>query len=530
MKTPLLVRFRNAEITDLDEQVREIDSPIVMGRSRDVDVMLADPGVSRRHATFRRDERGEWLIEDLHSTRGTWLNGRRLQPGESAVVRPGDLIEVRPWSLLISSPAQTTGQILSPSHTVGTIADAVAAPFLRERFDSLMSAVQRSTTLAGEEEIFGALLESLLDASDLDRAMILRIEGEDARALSLRAREREDEINPRSFSRTLVNAALDREGTVRMEESPDVSSAASIIASGAGEALSRAIRGDASVQDVLYADRRESRGEDPELVAWFDAVGSLAEVALRIRRGRLAETERARMAAEMDSARAVQEVLLPESEGRIGNLSWSSIAIPGVQIAGDLLDVRQLGDDLHLVLGDVSGKGARAGLVMAGTQACADALVSAGLGPGELVARLDDWAIRHTPDDVFVTLWCGRVNADGTVRYMDAGHGHMLVCRADGSLEHPTGHGRLPLGIEAVETEEALLQLEPGDSLLVFSDGVVEQPGPEDPNDRFGDDRLAETIAAHGPEPKAIHEALVAWCGTDGLDDDLTILRIRRES
>lgn len=531
MTTPIQIRFRNAEITDLDEQLRELTAPAVIGRARDVDIVLPDPGVSRRHAMIKPAPSGEWVIEDLHSTRGTWLSGRRLDPGESAVIGDGDLIEIRPWSLLVGGPQQNRGTLLSPSVTTGLVEEAVAAPMLRERFDAIVAAVRRATSRVGEEEILGVMLESLVDASDLDRAMILRIEDAETRAIAIRAREREEERYPRSYSSTLVKAALSRDTTVRMEEHPEMSGAESIIASGAGEALARSIRIGDEEPMTLYADRRSMSGEDPELVAWFDAVASLCEVALRMQRGRHAEAERAMMAADMIAARAVQELLLPDADGQAGPISWRSLAIPGVEIAGDLLEVRPIDDALHVMLGDVSGKGARAGLVMAGAQACADTLLESGLGPGELVAKLDQWVIRNTPDDVFLTLWCARVEADGRVRFVDAGHGHFLVHRADGTVESPPSEGRLILGVQEAETVESEFQLGPGDSLVVYSDGLVEETGPEDTGKtQFGNARLEDTLQIHGPDPIAIHATLVGWCGRERLSDDFTLLVITRDA
>ncbi len=533
MEHALHVRFRNAEVTDLEEEIREIVSPMVMGRGRDADIVLHDPGVSRRHASFRPGPDGEWLIEDLHSTRGTWLNGRRLEPGESAAIGDGDLIEIRPWSMLVGGASKSRGQLLSSSMTVGTIQDAVAAPFLRERFDAIVAGVQRATMRGGQEEIFGAMLDSLLQASELDRAMVLRIEGDDARAVAIRARERSEERHPRPFSRTLVNEALGRATTVRMEEHPEFSGAESIIASGAGEALARVISDAENNPFTLYADRRAVQGEDPELVAWFDVVAELCSVALRVQRGRNAEAERAMLAAEMVAARAVQEVLLPSTEGRLGSLSWRSLAIPCIGIAGDMMVARQVGDGLHAMLGDVSGKGARAGLVMAGTQACADTLADAGFHPAEIVSRLDDWAIRNTPEDMFVSLWCGRVESNGQVRFVVAGHPHVYVRRANGQVERPEMETRLILGVLASESPETVLQLESGDALIVYSDGLFEEFRTSDRSDeakeQFGEDRVKASIERHGADPAAIHQDLMDWCGHTQLKDDLTILVIQRD-
>ena len=101
MNDTLRIRLRNAETTDLEEQVREFSQAAVIGRSRDADLLLLDPGVSRRHAKLMPGDMGEWYVEDLHSTRGTKVNGRRLDTGEMATIGPGDLLEINPWSLLV---------------------------------------------------------------------------------------------------------------------------------------------------------------------------------------------------------------------------------------------------------------------------------------------------------------------------------------------------------------------------------------------------------------------------------------------
>ena len=170
---------------------------------------------------------------------------------------------------------------------------------------------------------------------------------------------------------------------------------------------------------------------------------------------------------------------------------------------------------------------------MAGAQACADALVEDGLPPKELVERLDAWAVRNTPDMCFVTLWCGNIAPDGTVSYVDAGHGYALVLRADGTVEYPEEGRRPPIGIEPMPCEVTELQLEAGDSLLIFSDGLVEEPGPEgDPETQaelYGLERVVSTVERVGADPKAIHAELVEWCGRTRFGDDLTILVVRRD-
>ena len=104
----------------------------MIGRSRDADVMLVDPGISRRHAKLVPGDMGEWLVEDLHSTRGTKVNGRRLDPGDMHSLVPGDLVEINPWSpLVLDDGPRSTGVLLNESGEMGLIEDAVANPRLQ---------------------------------------------------------------------------------------------------------------------------------------------------------------------------------------------------------------------------------------------------------------------------------------------------------------------------------------------------------------------------------------------------------------
>ena len=163
--------------------------------------------------------------------------------------------------------------------------------------------------------------------------------------------------------------------------------------------------------------------------------------------------------------------------------------------------MRPVHDGLHVILGDVTGKGARASLVMAGTQACADALVEQRLDPRELVELLDAWAVRNTPEMCFVTLWCGRIDVEGHVRFVDAGHGLALIQRADGTVEYPEQGRRPPIGIEPLPCELIETTLDPGDALILFSDGfLIEEPTD---NGRVIDtpDRVKDTVEPRRGRP-----------------------------
>ncbi|MCP4795299.1 MAG: SpoIIE family protein phosphatase, partial [Phycisphaeraceae bacterium] len=99
---------------------------------------------------------------------------------------------------------------------------------------------------------------------------------------------------------------------------------------------------------------------------------------------------------------------------------------------------------------------------------------------------------------------------------------------ADGSISPLVGERRPPLGIEAFPAVASKATLQPGEALVLFSDGLAEEPSSTRDGDRYGLERIEASIDAHGADPAAILADLVDWCERDHFDDDLTVLVIRR--
>jgi sigma-B regulation protein RsbU (phosphoserine phosphatase) len=234
----------------------------------------------------------------------------------------------------------------------------------------------------------------------------------------------------------------------------------------------------------------------------------------------------------MRAAQDIQRQILPPARGRFGPLSYALQIYPGQIVAGDLFDIFPVDPGrVAFFIGDVVGKGLPAALVMAVTQTALSACLRRGDDLAQAVQHANAHLIRTLPDNRFVSLWCGVVElSTGKVRYVDAGHGYALL-RLPGADARPVAsEGGPPLRCADEPYAIDELTLSPGSRLWLYSDGVIEQPGPT--GELFG---LQRTLAALAPPRSAEAELddLVRGVrqhaganGTHGLADDLTVVAL----
>lgn len=231
---------------------------------------------------------------------------------------------------------------------------------------------------------------------------------------------------------------------------------------------------------------------------------------------------------ELTRAAAVVAELLPERPPSLDGVDVAAVCLSARQLGGDFYDWQQLpGGRLSVTVGDVMGKGLPAALLMATARAVLRA-VAADHAPSEAVQRtaaaLEDDLARSGS---FVTLFHGQIDTTtGQLRYVDAGHGYVLLRRANGQVQELEPWA-LPLGVDPRERyREGSVQLDLGDVLLVYSDGLVEARP-----DRFGTRGDVAALAAGGGTADAIIAAFMAEVGhIKPLPDDLTLVTLRRVS
>lgn len=249
----------------------------------------------------------------------------------------------------------------------------------------------------------------------------------------------------------------------------------------------------------------------------------------------LSPREQRALEHDLGLARRIQTGLLPDPLQTVaGWESWYHYQPSGV-VSGDYCDLwspPNEADTLYFAVGDVSGKGVAASLLMAHLQAALRSLVGAGVPLGELVARMNRQLLDAGITTHFATLACGRLSADGRVEIVNAGHCPPVVVRT-GGIEVVDATG-FPVGLLADKPYDvAELTLSQGESLVLYTDGLTEARNPED--DEYGQERLERLLERHAGRDSRAHE-LVRAAGRDlglflngaVLLDDLTIMALRR--
>jgi serine phosphatase RsbU (regulator of sigma subunit)/predicted ester cyclase len=243
--------------------------------------------------------------------------------------------------------------------------------------------------------------------------------------------------------------------------------------------------------------------------------------------------ERERIEQELQVARRIQQELLPEATPALEGWRIAAYYGPAREVGGDFYDFLELSHGrLGLVLGDATGHGMPAALVMATTRGMLRAVVQSSESPGEVLARVNEALVADIPPSTFVTCFYGVLDPEsGRLRYANAGHN--LPCRRhNGQADELRARG-MPLGLmPGMSYEEKEIELEKGESVLFYSDGLVEAHDPK--GDMFGFPRLRRMVAERAEEGSLVDflmDELRSFTG-DGWEqeDDITLVTLRRSA
>src|SRR3954449_5676708 len=243
--------------------------------------------------------------------------------------------------------------------------------------------------------------------------------------------------------------------------------------------------------------------------------------------------DRLSLKGELEVAREIQLAMLPNGTYSAGDAEICGLTRPANTVGGDFYDVLPQRDGRVIVtIGDVAGKGSPAALLMALLLAVLRTLVDEELDPCALVARLNRQICRHSPASRFITLFYAvYAPVTGALTYVNAGQNPPMLRRADGSIERLEGTG-IALGMFDGSTYEAReTSVDPGDLLILYSDGVTEA---EDPAGQpFEEAGLGRVVSAYGDEAPAdlarsIVRAVESHAKDSRFTDDLTVLILKR--
>jgi serine phosphatase RsbU (regulator of sigma subunit) len=240
--------------------------------------------------------------------------------------------------------------------------------------------------------------------------------------------------------------------------------------------------------------------------------------------------EKQRLEVELQTALRIQQRFLPKALPNVANWEFEAYWQPALEVSGDFYDFVSLPDDrLGIVIGDVTGKGVPAALIMATTQSMLRTAAELFTSPGAILQRVNNLLVEHMEPLMFVTCCiCVLDPTSGALTYANAGHLPPYVQSARGAVElRATG---MPLGLmPAMTYDERQAQLEPGDNLILYSDGLVEAHSME--GEMFGFARFRQALAT----PADCHEIIAtlisdlgAFSGNNGnQEDDVTLVALQ---
>ncbi|MGO8735177.1 MAG: PP2C family protein-serine/threonine phosphatase [Terriglobia bacterium] len=285
--------------------------------------------------------------------------------------------------------------------------------------------------------------------------------------------------------------------------------------------------------DFSYRIRVPSNDQISALGEAFDSMTASVERLL------LESEEKLRLESELEIAREVQAQLFPRSAPEVPGLALYGVCKAARSVSGDYYDFLKLGEDrVCLVLGDVSGKGISAALLMAAMQSALRAQFYDGYAPSSdshalplstaaVVSRLNLQLYENTPREKYVTFFFGVYDAaTRTLTYTNAGHLPPVLLR-QGKVERLRVGGTVVGLFSPIIYDQAEIQIQPGDLLLAFTDGITE---PENIyGEEFGEDRMLEVVRrALSASPQILVEEIYRsvndWTGSPELQDDMTLV------
>jgi sigma-B regulation protein RsbU (phosphoserine phosphatase) len=266
-----------------------------------------------------------------------------------------------------------------------------------------------------------------------------------------------------------------------------------------------------------------------------DEIGSLAsafnQMAQDVERHERAAVEQERIKRELELGRQIQHDMLPQSPLRLGLTEVKGVSVPAREVGGDFFNYFSLPDGrVALLVGDVSGKGVGAALLMANIQASLRTRLALGQDLAAIAREIDVDVEGNTPGPIYATLFVGILNPETReLGYVNAGHNPQYILRRGGTLEPMTSSG-LPVGLLAGRGyAEARVQLSAGDLLFFYTDGCVEAEN--ESLDMFGAERLERLLisSAAGAEDLLlrVEREIAAFRGTQEPFDDATMMVVK---
>lgn len=544
---------------------------MTIGRSVRSDIPVRDPFASRLHAVVQQDA-GHVLLADIGSANGTLVNGvpvtepRRLSAGDVVQIGeslltflPHDRTSIPPPVAFIGAehdrlPDLDTMVLKDANALLATLHLPAAAPASitpdstwdqeqKPRTD-LLEVISRVGVVLIQKSTVSEALRSTLDlvfeALPAERGFVFLVQGgEVVCKLASTPSEPLPRDPPPRVSRTILSRAVHDGTMIRTADAavdPRFRRSSSVEMGAIRSVLAVPLRVGSEILGAIYVDNPVRNSFVDADLSVLATIAAVAAIKIEHERLRAEVQEKRRIQEELKIAGEIQARLLPITPPKVEGWDLSGVSLPCLEVGGDYFDFIHLPPRngtahkprLGIAVGDVSGKGTGAALLISSVHAGLRAEAHVGGSIADVMGKVNRYVAEYAPSNRFVTLFYGELDPDtGRLRYSNAGHEPPIIVRRNGAIERLV-EGGIAIGIQGDATyEEGETILLPGDVFVCFSDGISESVNER--GEQFGEHRIIEVArAARGrPAPRVrdrIEEALSLFVGTTAPVDDMTLV------
>jgi len=523
--------------------------PFLIGRG-EVGNSLAIPDrrISRNCAAILSED-DQYFLEDRGNQLGVFVNGERIA---KRALREGDTV-----TFGVENSYQIVFHATAPEITIenlltrmGRISSSEPSPIGLGKLNLLLEATMLLHSQLPLDAVLEAMLDRAITITNAERGLLL--EADSSGSLNHRLARRAGAVGmaTEGFSPTqtaLRMAVESQTGVITGDlQQADVAlqGAQSIIAqrlrsvvaiplyamprASTTESIANIRRG--QFLGILYLDSRRPAAFSKLDRQILDALA--VEAASILDNARLVERERQRqrLEQELSIAREIQQALLPRGFRDFPHLAISAMNTPCHAVGGDYFDVFPMSEErTAFVIADVAGKGIGAALLTTMLQGALTGM-TIGADPVRVFHHINDFLCRHADVGRYATMFFGMLDRQGNLDYLNAGHPSPLLLRR-GAVSEIFTEGSFPVGlIPEAKYAAVRVTLEPGDTLVLFSDGVTEAADPEE--QMYGVPRLSEAVAGQHDAPldqlqKKVVDSVETFARGASQADDITLLLIR---
>jgi sigma-B regulation protein RsbU (phosphoserine phosphatase) len=530
--------------------VRITESPFLIGRGGDTGnhLQLSDPRISRQCAAVVSEADGCYL-EDRGHRRGIFINGKKV---EQSPLRNGDVITFGfddSYEIVFRSSANESS-VQNLLTLMGTMPSEESSSGGLHKLNVLLQATSLLHSQLPLESVLSTMLDHAIAITKADRGLLLEADPSGAFRVRLARGAGGVRLSPESLtpSQTALRQALEQKSSVITEDlnRADVAlqMAQSIVAQSLRAVIaiplyasSRANSAESSSRldlgqflGVVYLDSRRPTAFSKLDRQILDALA--VEAASILDNARLVERERQRqrMEQELNIARDIQQALIPHGFRDFPYFAVSGVHTPCQAVGGDYFDVFPLGEErTAFLVADVSGKGLGAALLTTMLQGALSGM-TIGTDPVRVFNHINRFLCEHAEVGRYATMFFGILHANGELVYINAGHPSPLILRC-GEVTELLTDGSFPVGlIPEADYAATTVNLQHGDTLVLYSDGVTEAMDPDE--QFFGAGRLREVVAGKHETPlehlqESVLHSIENFARGANQADDITLLLVR---